>query len=323
MASDYLYAELAKALSRPSKAYRAAKAAIDIPALALEGYAQGAHLEDFLHKKKIGRRSLEETLGGVPAGYEDFANAPMETIKPMAPLAVFGPKSQSSPRQPTSLDGYLTQLVLMGKVSPEDAFKMKNKGMLLRGGYEEEPDGTLRVVPGGKPAREIEEADAKKRATREETLNTSKLMQEEISLAKDRSKFRTTGIPGTVLKFIPGTDSRSLRENLKTIAANISFDKIQNMRQNSPTGGALGAVSDKDLALLSASRGSLDQGLKDAELTRVLDRMNDAYSRVILAIENQTGDPEADDAIAQVIQAPISEEEKKARIKGIRAAAGL
>lgn len=64
---------------------------------------------------------------------------------------------------------------------------------------------------------------------------------------------------GGVLSNIPSTDARKLRNDLETIKANIGFDKLQAMREASPTGGALGAISDMENKLLQAVQGALDQ----------------------------------------------------------------
>jgi len=50
-----------------------------------------------------------------------------------------------------------------------------------------------------------------------------------------------------------------LRDKLTTIKANIGFDKLQQMRAASPTGGALGQVAVQELVALQSSLGSLNQ----------------------------------------------------------------
>jgi hypothetical protein len=75
----------------------------------------------------------------------------------------------------------------------------------------------------------------------------------------------TTGV-GSWLSVIPATPQKTLKEKLKTIKANIGFDKLQDMRANSPTGGALGQVSEMENKLLQAVKGSLEQDLSVTEL---------------------------------------------------------
>jgi hypothetical protein len=95
-----------------------------------------------------------------------------------------------------------------------------------------------------------------------------------------KSPKTTTGI-GSYLSNIPGTDAKSLKERLGSIKANIGFDYLQAMREASPTGGALGNVSDKELQGLQSVFGSLEQSLSDEELTYNLNLLNYTYNNVI------------------------------------------
>jgi hypothetical protein len=65
---------------------------------------------------------------------------------------------------------------------------------------------------------------------------------------------------------IPGTPQRDLAANLATIKANIGFDRLQEMREMSPTGGALGQVSNLENQLLQATRGNLEQSQSREQL---------------------------------------------------------
>lgn len=91
----------------------------------------------------------------------------------------------------------------------------------------------------------------------------------------------TTGISGSVLSNVPGTDAHTLSQRLDTIRANIGFDKLQAMREASPTGGALGQVSEMENRLLQAVYGSLNQAQSADELGRVLDQVERTYNEII------------------------------------------
>jgi len=73
------------------------------------------------------------------------------------------------------------------------------------------------------------------------------------------ANFWTTGFAGDLLSGVGGTGARDMRAKIETIQAGLSFDELQKMREMSPTGGALGAVSDRELRLLGATVQSLDQ----------------------------------------------------------------
>jgi len=53
---------------------------------------------------------------------------------------------------------------------------------------------------------------------------------------------------------VPGSGAADLRALLDTIGANLAFNELGEMRSNSPTGGALGQVTERELALLQATK---------------------------------------------------------------------
>ena len=86
---------------------------------------------------------------------------------------------------------------------------------------------------------------------------------------------------GTLLSAFPGSDANLLKNRLMTIKANISFDKLQAMREESPTGGALSQVSTFELQNLMAVFGSLEQSQDANELSYNLRRVQKVYNDVI------------------------------------------
>ena len=67
-------------------------------------------------------------------------------------------------------------------------------------------------------------------------VNLDRIYQK--SLAAADSAF-TTGFTGSLLSAARGSPAFDLAENVKTLRATAAFDTLQNMRNNSPTGGAL------------------------------------------------------------------------------------
>ena len=57
----------------------------------------------------------------------------------------------------------------------------------------------------------------------------------------------------SLLASIPTTDANRVKNILSTVQANIAFDRLQKMRDDSVTGGALGNVSDAEITLLMNS----------------------------------------------------------------------
>lgn len=81
------------------------------------------------------------------------------------------------------------------------------------------------------------------------------------------------GLAGGATAWIPGTPARDFSAILDTIRANVGFDKLAEMRANSPTGGALGNVAQKENEMLQAVLGSIDQGQSPQQLYANLDRI--------------------------------------------------
>jgi len=322
MPSDLLYEKLAEALSQPSHAYRAAQAGLGIPQQALEGYLSGSDIADKLRQRKLAQTGLAQMLGKTPAGYEDFADATPEMINAFKSLPNFRP-----PQPITFFDPYNTNtpprvLPPGSKPLPPKPPPPKVEKEKPPTGYRWDAEGNLVAIPGGPADTKLKNAEEKKANAQRDVLEKSRLVVGKIDEALSGIGPWTTGVAGKALKNVPGTPAKNLQETLMTVRSNVGFDTLQNMRQNSPTGGALGQVSDSENRLMQAVRGSLDQEQSTPQLVKNLQDLRKHFMNVTLAIDGQTGDPEADAAIAQVISSDASDQEKRARIQGIKSAAG-
>lgn len=86
-----------------------------------------------------------------------------------------------------------------------------------------------------------------------------------------REMFGASGIGHTTTSLISGSPGASVSALLKPIQANTAFNKLQDMRAKSPTGGALGAVSDAELKLLYSSEDALEPTAGDEVFQNSLD----------------------------------------------------
>ena len=91
----------------------------------------------------------------------------------------------------------------------------------------------------------------------------------------------TTGITGMATSKIPGTDSYDLAKLIDTVKANVGFSALQAMRNASPTGGALGQVSEMENRLLQATLGSLDQGQSPEQINKNLAEIKLHFNKLI------------------------------------------
>lgn len=72
------------------------------------------------------------------------------------------------------------------------------------------------------------------------------------------------------------TGASDVRALIKNIEADVAFKTLADMRRNSKTGGALGAISDRELALLAAAEGSINPSLSWPVFKRNLIAIRDA-----------------------------------------------
>jgi hypothetical protein len=162
------------------------------------------------------------------------------------------------------------------------------------------------------PADRPENVAAKTRAKKEAELGTKKefskpkataaaaalqskaeLLRNKLVEAEKLVGPMTTGA-GAVLANLPATDARRLRGVINTVLANLGFNELQEMRANSPTGGALGQVSERELALLTSTKQALDQAQSSKDVLDALkmleEQIDGMEQRVLDAYEQDFGD---------------------------------
>ncbi len=102
-----------------------------------------------------------------------------------------------------------------------------------------------------------------------------------LSMTGEEEGLPVTGIAGATLSQVPGTRQRDVAALLNTVRSNVGFDKLQQMRNASPTGGALGQVSERENVLLQSTLGSLEQSQSTEQFERNLRRLRDVYLDVV------------------------------------------
>lgn len=136
------------------------------------------------------------------------------------------------------------------------------------------------AVARAKADAESQSGDAAKKAAarKEFAMNTANNVIGTIDGALDLVGFSTAG-PGSMLSGVSGTPARNLAAQLETIKANLGFDRLQQMRDMSPTGGALGSVAVQELTALQSTVSSLDQGQSPAQLRKSLAKIKSHYEK--------------------------------------------
>lgn len=110
---------------------------------------------------------------------------------------------------------------------------------------------------------------------------TEMVVGDEIRRAKELIGPLTTGIAGGLLRNLGGTDADALNRSLNTIKANVGFETLAKMRAASPTGGALGAVSEMENRMLQQALGDLDNSQRGEDLAYNLDRLAFVRDRIV------------------------------------------
>ncbi|WP_299830661.1 hypothetical protein [uncultured Roseobacter sp.] len=148
---------------------------------------------------------------------------------------------------------------------------------------------SMRPISGGPVAIEQEELADKAEQAKEIKGTAATIVTDEIARARELIEGQSATSPATgpiggliqSLPFAESTRAGALGERLATIKANIGFDKLQSMRDASPTGGALGQVSEFENRLLQAVFGSLVQSQSQEDILYNLNRIENIYNRVI------------------------------------------
>lgn len=143
-----------------------------------------------------------------------------------------------------------------------------------------DPSGyRLMPIPGGP-----EDTSAQDELRAGSQISTANLMSEDIGRATEMiaaSPTLTTGFFGNMLSGVAGSQAADLSGLLDTIGANISFEALNAMRAQSPTGGALGNVTERELALLQATSGNISQSQSPEQLVYNLERLQTQMDEIV------------------------------------------
>ncbi len=127
----------------------------------------------------------------------------------------------------------------------------------------------VRMVPIEGSEAYREQQDAQRAMSEKGALETQKrtgiskmVGQVLTAIEKDEGILGTTGVYGKfAADYLPSTPARNVKNLLKSVQSNVAFNRLQEMREASKTGGALGNVSNIELGLLMAAHGAIQQDL--------------------------------------------------------------
>lgn len=153
-------------------------------------------------------------------------------------------------------------------------------------------------VAGGPVETKQEAAAEAEEAKRTREVKQANIVTETIDRAiglVEGATIPVTGM-GSFLSSVPGTKARDVAALVDTIKANAGFDRLQQMRNASPTGGALGQVSEMENRLLQATIGNLEQSQSQAQFLANMRAVKETYLDIIHGPGNR---PEAQEGAAK------------------------
>ena len=256
-------------------------------------YAQAAQSpeQDEQAKRELVAQGVEERVVGLMGDFSNRDFFVQRSLPVKNQLALMNKKNNET--------ALIQNYKFRQSLGPEQQQAFDDVGKI--GGVQKVDTGTgtqLINKRTGQPIREvgkdIEGAEAQKVRGREtekirfqlpklqmgnELLNEQhSVVDEEIDLALNDVGLNSAGV-GSLLKNVPGTVAKQLQQRILTIKANIGFDKLQSMREASPTGGALGQVAVQELEALQAVLGSLEQAQSPKQLANNLLRLKKRLKR--------------------------------------------
>lgn len=351
MASDALFLALSEALSKPSKAYRAAEAGLRGIGQGIEGYLSGKKIRNQLDDQELGRKTLADVFGpNIPDGVKGFENLRVREAErlgsPLRAIADFKDKKKDEPTMVPLVDrktgktiGQVPSNAVFGGESGSDkppAFVSTEDGMAVL--YDaDNPDPTKKFsrVPfpwrtsgetgglGPKIAPTLPAGEAAHSATLRDLLG-------DLQKIRDNYKPEYVGFydsnKAKAKQLIDGKASIDAAEFLQSVA------NYKNKVFQLASGGAIPADEAKRLAEAAPtlnrsdvdflSRVGNSESIISGQLTnREREFQRAGYSGqagAALPGNSQTGDPQADNAINIIMGSNLSDAEKMNRVNAVR-----
>jgi hypothetical protein len=109
-------------------------------------------------------------------------------------------------------------------------------------------------IPGGPAEEALKEREAGKETMTDIITDAANSIRSSMS----GGLLPETGTIGSLLSYIGETDAAEVRRQVNVLKSQAQVETLNSMRRQSPTGGALGSVTERELSMLSAKAGALD-----------------------------------------------------------------
>jgi hypothetical protein len=224
-----------------------------------------------------------------------------QTIKRLPGLANMIPP-QYSPQAKTALmadaNKYLDQTQITAAQQAQMGVTMRGQDIgaqtTMRGqdigripvGYRMTPEGTIEAIPGGPTTTPISPKEMQVREAKfpQATSALKSFDAKSDELIRDIQRLRNhpglNSITGIVYGRTPSVtkEGREAQALYDKVTAGLQFKELQDMRNASPTGGALGNVSNQEGQFLRQAAGALDRTQEPGSVQAELDRIANSVS---------------------------------------------
>jgi hypothetical protein len=246
--------------------------------------------DEDIQKALVNPFTPENVRAALTAEYKLRADAAQKAADPMRALdmqsktlAIKKAQQDLNDRKTVVVNGRLVDAQTGELVKDYSTIGKTPEGTVLELDAQGNPTG-LKVLANSPQDIKAKANQQKLDQQKEQQARSADVVTQDIDRALDLTKNATlpvTGSIGALTANLPGTTSHDVSALLTGIKANISFDRLQAMRAASPTGGALGNVSDQEGARLASAYGNLEQSQSRPQFERNLKRVKNIYLDIV------------------------------------------
>lgn len=175
----------------------------------------------------------------------------------------------------------------------EEVIDIKTSSPLVGQGTKEKEQ----AQQAGKLAADKAAARPKREGALRKAETDMENMVSDLEALIPRANAITTGLGGKVAGIVPGTPAYDFARDLDSVKARLGFQVLDAMRQASPTGGALGSITEKELDFLQNAIASLEIGQSEKQtqenIRKVIRRIQQTFGVVRSAFESDYEDAPA------------------------------
>ena len=224
--------------------------------------------------------ALNPTISGAQQGAQTFSEQINSVGSAIEQARLFGKEVEEAKLKEQERAAKIVELAIQQGSEGLDSLLRESPDIFKRAGYNTKE---FEAVLKGLKAKETEDKrrfavqNASKGtgvtdAGQDYTAVRQNRIRDSVNELKPRVNESTVGL-GSLSSFLPGSPARNFKADLETLKANISFSELQEMRNASKTGGALGQVAIRELELLESTLGALDQGQSPESFTKNLQKI--------------------------------------------------